>query len=207
MIFSFFLLLRSQYVLSPVEEQWESQVGAQMAADTDVCSQVSTRCTLRGELIQLVRGGHSIACFISNPWQEQATLLSSFLAKARPMNEIHWTRNKAVQTIRTSPPGFLGTIIFEVAPAVDGGLGVITVSLCVFFWHAGLLLFSYVFALSGPDRFLGGVSWEEICSVIQPGLSRSECCTKAECGDCRGSLWQKTIGGIPAVSEPHNRDV
>lgn len=72
------------------------------------------------------------------------------------MHETHWTCNETVQTIQMSPRGFLGTISFEVAPAENGGLGLVSVSLCVFFWHAGILLFSYVFVLYGPDRFLGG---------------------------------------------------
>lgn len=114
--------------------------------------------------------------FYSHPWQNQATLLFSLSVKLRWMNETHWTCNETEQTIQMSPQGFLGTISFEVVLAEDGGLGVVSVSLCVFFWHAGLLLFSCVFVLSGPDRFLGG-----ICGVIQPGPSQSECCTKAAC--------------------------
>lgn len=36
------------------------------------------------------------------------------------------------------------------------GFGIVSVCLCVLVWHVGLLLFSYMFALSGPDRFWGG---------------------------------------------------
>lgn len=68
------------------------------------------RLHVSGDLIQLVGGAHCTACFYSSPWQRQATLLLSVSAKPCPMNEIHWTCNKAVQTIPRSPLGFPGTI-------------------------------------------------------------------------------------------------
>lgn len=91
----------------------------------------------------------------------------------------------------------------------------LSVSLCVFFWHARLLLFSYVFVLSGPDRFLGGMKvggtgflggnmWCDPARSF-PVWERHKSCVlnvdtvAAPCG--------KTIGGIPGISEPHHRDV
>lgn len=72
--------------------------------------------------------------------------------QGKQTDEAHWC---AVRTIQTSPLCSQINHFFYVSQEYEG-FGVANVCFWVLIWHVGLLLFSGVFALSGPDRFWGG---------------------------------------------------